>query len=178
MPIFLNPSGSLDQLPHFASPDVYKRQDPQRANVGAGQSHDEVLTLTGDLIDLIAIESTADGKEEPRNKQLVDVYKRQVLLLAPTGKAARRMSESTGEQAYTIHRGLGLTPREGEEDLIRSGHSMMSDETGFLCIDEGSMVDNVLMSAIVEKLPMGSRFLCIGDTDQLPSCLLYTSRCV
>ena len=94
---------------------------------------------------------------------------RGVLLLAPTGKAARRMSESTGEQAYTIHRGLGLTPREGEEDLIRSGHSMMSDETGFLCIDEGSMVDNVLMSAIVEKLPMGSRFLCIGDTDQLPS---------
>lgn len=94
---------------------------------------------------------------------------REVLLLAPTGKAARRMSESTGEQAYTIHRGLGLTPREGEEDLIRSGHSMMSDETGFLCIDEGSMVDNVLMSAIVEKLPMGSRFLCIGDTDQLPS---------
>lgn len=89
----------------------------------------------------------------------------QVLLAAPTGRAARRMTEVTGEPARTIHRLLGYNPQENaflvdEYDPLR-GH--------VLVVDEFSMVDLNLAAALFNGVPDHMRVLVVGDADQLPS---------
>ena len=92
----------------------------------------------------------------------------EVLLLSPTGKAARRMSESSGEPAYTIHKGLGLRPRD-DDDFDYSDESLLTDDVGFVFLDESSMADMSIMAKLVSQIPMQAQFVCIGDIDQLPS---------
>ena len=86
-----------------------------------------------------------------------------VLLTAPTGRAARRMAESTGYAAMTLHRALGLTD-EGEEpeDTGMIGESLV-------IVDEMTMVDMFLAARLLERIPEGSRVVFVGDVDQLPS---------
>lgn len=86
-----------------------------------------------------------------------------VLLTAPTGRAARRMAESTGYAAMTLHRALGLTD-EGEEpeDTGMIGESLV-------IVDEMTMVDMFLAARLLERIPEGSRIVFVGDVDQLPS---------
>ena len=86
-----------------------------------------------------------------------------VLLTAPTGRAARRMAESTGYAAMTLHRALGLTD-EGEEpeDTGMIGESLV-------IVDEMTMVDMFLAARLLEGIPEGSRVVFVGDVDQLPS---------
>ena len=86
-----------------------------------------------------------------------------VLLTAPTGRAARRMAESTGYAAMTLHRALGLTD-EGEEpeDTGMIGESLV-------IVDEMTMVDMFLAARLLERIPEGSRVVLVGDVDQLPS---------
>lgn len=88
-----------------------------------------------------------------------------VALCAPTGRAAKRLSESTGHQAKTIHRLLETDPRSG---------SFRKDETSplaceLLVIDEASMVDIFLIRALLRALPQSAALLIVGDVDQLPS---------
>ncbi len=88
-----------------------------------------------------------------------------VALAAPTGRAARRMSEATGATASTLHRLLEYNPAEGgfrkdEEDPI---------EASAVVIDEASMVDQVLFVALLRALKPGTRLILVGDADQLPS---------
>lgn len=92
----------------------------------------------------------------------------EVLLLSPTGKAARRMAESSGEPAYTIHKGLGLRPLEdGEYD--HSEESLLTEDVGIVFMDESSMTDMAIMAKLVSQIPLDAQFVCIGDIDQLPS---------
>ena len=88
-----------------------------------------------------------------------------VSLAAPTGRAARRMSESTGQQADTLHRLLEYSPRTG--GFLRKRENPL--ELDILIIDESSMVDLSLMRATLEALPIGARLVCVGDSSQLPS---------
>ncbi|QMU07440.1 SF1B family DNA helicase RecD2 [Levilactobacillus suantsaii] len=88
-----------------------------------------------------------------------------VLLAAPTGRAAKRMSETTDLPASTIHRLLGLTGREGNiEDATTKDL-----EGGLLIIDEVSMVDVSLMKVLLRAVPVGMQVILVGDKDQLPS---------
>ncbi len=84
---------------------------------------------------------------------------------APTGRAAKRMSDATGLEAKTIHRLLEVDPRTGgfKRD---SAHPLDCD---LLVIDETSMVDVLLMHALLKALPESSALLVVGDVDQLPS---------
>lgn len=86
-----------------------------------------------------------------------------VLLTAPTGRAARRMAESTGYAAMTLHRALGLTD-EGEEP---EDTGMI--EESLVIVDEMTMVDMFLAARLLERIPEGSRVVLVGDVDQLPS---------
>lgn len=96
-------------------------------------------------------------------KCMIDVFdrlKRTVALMAPTGRAAKRMSEATGRDASTIHRacrfGTGLD----------SGENIVAD---VVIVDEFSMVDIFLFEALLRRLPDGARLVLVGDKDQLPS---------
>jgi exodeoxyribonuclease V alpha subunit len=88
-----------------------------------------------------------------------------VALAAPTGRAAKRMSESAGEEAMTIHRLLEYSPRDGG---FQKGDDNRLD-ADFVIIDEVSMVDVVLMDHLLRALDPHSHLILIGDVDQLPS---------
>jgi exodeoxyribonuclease V alpha subunit len=86
------------------------------------------------------------------------------LLCAPTGRAARRLSESTGLPAKTIHRLLEFQPGKG---FLRNRNLPL--EADLLVVDETSMVDISLMQSLMEAMPSNSNLLLVGDVDQLPS---------
>ncbi len=86
-------------------------------------------------------------------------------LCAPTGRAAKRLSETAGMEAKTIHRLLEFDPARGK---FRRGRGNRLD-FGLLVIDETSMVDVPLMYALMKALPAESALLVVGDVDQLPS---------
>ena len=89
----------------------------------------------------------------------------EILLCAPTGRAAKRMSEATGFEAKTIHRLLEVDPRTG--GFKRNGENPL--DCGLLVVDETSMVDVMLMRALLAAIPDGAALLVVGDVDQLPS---------
>lgn len=88
-----------------------------------------------------------------------------LLLCAPTGRAAKRMTEATGFEAKTIHRLLEVDPKGG--GFKRNAENPLDCE--LLVIDETSMVDVPLMHALLKALPDSSALLVVGDIDQLPS---------
>lgn len=87
------------------------------------------------------------------------------LLCAPTGRAAKRLSETTGVEAKTIHRLLEVNPAGGGFKR-NEGHPLDCD---LLVVDETSMVDVVLMSHLLRAMPSNASLLLVGDIDQLPS---------
>jgi exodeoxyribonuclease V alpha subunit len=89
----------------------------------------------------------------------------EVALAAPTGRAARRLAESTGAEAKTIHRLLEIDPESG----MFNRTEMMPLECDLLIVDEASMVDVPLMEALVRALPPEAALVLVGDVDQLPS---------
>ncbi len=88
-----------------------------------------------------------------------------LLLCAPTGRAAKRMTEATDVEARTIHRLLEVDPKSG--GFKRDGDNPL--DCDLLVVDEASMVDVVLMQALMKALPDSAALLIVGDIDQLPS---------
>lgn len=87
-----------------------------------------------------------------------------ILLAAPTGRAAKRMSEATGREAKTIHRLLEFKPPEGYK---RNEENPLEGDV--LLVDECSMIDIMLMNSLLKAVPANMRLVLIGDVDQLPS---------
>ena len=92
------------------------------------------------------------------------------LLAAPTGRAARRMSEVTGRPAATLHKMLGFNPAQGH--FQRDQDDPL--ETDAVIVDEASMVDLVLMSHLVKAMAHNTRMILVGDVSQLPSGRQFT----
>lgn len=93
-----------------------------------------------------------------------------IMLAAPTGRAAKRMTETTGYEASTIHRLLELMggPEQGEKgSFLRNEENPL--ETDVIIIDEMSMVDLPLFCALLKAILVGTRLILVGDKDQLPS---------
>lgn len=90
------------------------------------------------------------------------------MLAAPTGRAAKRMSETTGYEARTIHRMLELNGgMEGNAGFERNEQNPL--ETNLIIIDEMSMVDISLMNSLLKAILPGTRLILVGDVNQLPS---------
>jgi len=101
-------------------------------------------------------------------KAVVDIFRhwgRTVLLAAPTGRAAKRLSEATHKEAKTIHRTLEYTPKMG--NFRRNENHPLKGAS--LIIDEFSMVDLPLMHYLLKAVPPSMRLVLVGDKDQLPS---------
>ena len=91
------------------------------------------------------------------------------LLTAPTGRAAKRMTELTGSEASTVHRLLGAKFAEDEESVVFSKNASEQLDCDAVILDECSMVDISLMSALLQAMPADARLVLVGDADQLPS---------
>ena len=92
-----------------------------------------------------------------------------ILLAAPTGRAAKRMSELTGREAQTIHRMLGMNWNESTGEVTFTKTEKEPLEADAVILDEMSMVDLPLFDALLRALRPGTRLVLVGDADQLPS---------
>ena len=106
-------------------------------------------------------------------KALLDIFRSmdmQVALTAPTGRAAKRLSEATSYEAKTIHRLLEFEYKseDGDRAGFRRNEIDLLDEN-VVIVDESSMIDNILMCALLKAIKPGARIILIGDSDQLPS---------
>lgn len=138
----------------------------------------EELGIQYDDVQLYAIRTAAASKgmvltggpgtgKTTVTQGIIEVFKKfklHILLAAPTGRAAKRASESTGMEAKTIHRLLGYSGSGTFEH--NEEHPLEGD---VLIIDESSMVDIRLMSSLLKAVPENMRLILIGDVNQLPS---------
>ncbi len=98
--------------------------------------------------------------------QLLKAKRKTFKLAAPTGRAAKRLSEATGEPAQTLHRLLEFKPFEGNKFARDRENPLDAD---LIIVDELSMIDLLLMNALLKAIDITSHVLLIGDPDQLPS---------
>lgn len=96
--------------------------------------------------------------------RILQIMGMHILLAAPTGRAAKRMTETTGMEAKTIHRLLEFKPSGGYQ---RNEKNMLDGDV--LIIDESSMIDVILMNSLMKAIPPHMKLILIGDIDQLPS---------
>ena len=101
--------------------------------------------------------------------KLYDELELETLLAAPTGRAAKRMSELSGREAFTIHRLLGAKMSEDGETVVFTKDEGDPLNCDALVLDECSMVDITLMCSLLKALKPGCRLVLVGDADQLPS---------
>lgn len=104
-------------------------------------------------------------------KAIIELYKKhgkKPVLCAPTGRAAKRMTETTGEEAKTLHRLLELMG--GDDENLFSAELLVTPIDGdIIIVDEASMLDMFLMNYLVKAIYKGTKLVLVGDIDQLPS---------
>ena len=101
-------------------------------------------------------------------KCIIEIYENngmKVLLAAPTGRAAKRMTESTGREAKTIHRLLEMGVSDDENSFFGKGEGEPL-EGDVIIIDEASMIDIMLMNSLLKAIKLGTRVIIVGDVDQ------------
>lgn len=105
-------------------------------------------------------------------KSIIDLYNKKgkkVVLCAPTGRAAKRMTEMTGEEAMTLHRLLEIGKTGDETQNIDIDLNVQMIDGDVVIVDEMSMVDLFLMNYLVKAIYQGTKLVLVGDVDQLPS---------
>ncbi|ERI89451.1 helicase, RecD/TraA family [Clostridiales bacterium oral taxon 876 str. F0540] len=148
------------EIQQFENRNNIKFADSQiEAIIGAVQSGIEVITG-----------GPGTGKTTIINC-ITDIFEKagmKVFMAAPTGRAAKRMSEATGREAKTIHRllELGVEDEESLEFIKDEGSPLECD---VVIVDEASMIDIMLMNSLLKAVGIGTRVIIVGDVDQLPS---------
>jgi exodeoxyribonuclease V alpha subunit len=139
----------------------------QKLNIELAEKLKETVLLAANSKVLIITGGPGTGKTTIITAilRIFQQLKLRVLLAAPTGRAAKRMSEATGYEAKTIHRLLEYSPQKGgfkkdQDDPL---------EADIVVIDEASMVDTLLMYHLLEAIPLQAHLILVGDIDQLPS---------
>lgn len=105
-------------------------------------------------------------------KTIIDLYKQEkkkVVLCAPTGRAAKKMTESTGEEAKTLHRLLEIGATSTDEYQNADDIQIEPLDADVIIVDEMSMVDLILMNYLIQAIYKGTKLVLVGDINQLPS---------
>lgn len=105
-------------------------------------------------------------------KTIIDLFennKKKVVLASPTGRAAKRMSETSGKEAKTIHRLLEVKYSKEREALEFMKNEEYPIKADVIIIDEASMIDIYIMYSLLNAIKLGTRVIFVGDSDQLPS---------
>ncbi len=131
---------------------------PQQVEAIKLALHEKIMVITG---------GPGTGKTTITNAILKIFANRglTMLLTAPTGRAAKRMSEITGREAQTIHRLLKYNVRTGDFD--KNEHNSL--QCDLLIVDEASMIDTLLMHHLLKAVPPNTTLILVGDSNQLPS---------
>ena len=157
-----NPSVELDSLIADCEREQGIRLAPQQKEILRSASVHRVLAVTG---------GPGTGKTTSLRAvlRLFDEMNLKTLLAAPTGRAAKRMSELTGADAQTIHRLLGAKMQERTMETVFTKNREDPLNCDALIVDECSMVDIRLMHSLLEALPQRARLVLVGDAAQLPA---------
>lgn len=143
-------------------------EEVQKAR-GLELSEEQAQAVTMALKEKVAIITGGPGTGKTTIVScILDLYRRlgaRVLLMAPTGRAAKRLAEATGAEATTIHRALEFSPQTG--GFRRNAAEPLRAEV--VVVDEMSMVDTFLMYHLLRALPSKARLLLVGDVYQLPA---------
>ena len=135
--------------------------------IGITYSQQQKEAITNCVLSKISVITggPGTGKTVTTNAIIIELTKREkkVVLAAPTGRAAKRMSEVTGRPASTIHRLLEFS----KTDFLRNRYNPIEGDA--LIIDEASMIDTMLMKNLVEAIPDHMQLVIVGDVNQLPS---------
>ena len=105
-------------------------------------------------------------------KSIIDLYeeqKKKVVLCAPTGRAAKRMTEATGKEAKTLHRLLEIGKIQEEGKIESIDYEVAPLDADVIIVDEVSMVDIFIMNYLLKAVYKGTKLILVGDADQLPS---------
>jgi len=140
------------------------------SNIELSEKQKEALKAVNDNNVCIVTGGPGTGKTTII-KSIIDIYKKKgkkVVLCAPTGRAAKRMSEQSGEEAKTIHRLLDIGKIE-DNKLENIDIDFTPIDADVIVIDEMSMVDVFLMNYITKAIYMGTKLVLVGDSNQLPA---------
>ena len=147
-------------------PAVFKWLDKRNPFLLSEKQKEAVrLTLTTPLIVLTGGPGTGKSTVIGTIIKLLKAKNKSFLLAAPTGRAAKRLSETTSEPAQTIHRLLEWNPGSGEQFIRNHDYPLEAD---MIIIDEASMIDTLLMNHLLKAIKGGTHLLLVGDVDQLP----------
>ena len=105
-------------------------------------------------------------------REIIAIYEskgKKVVLCAPTGRAAKRMTETTGSEAKTIHRLLEIGKVQDEAKLESVDYDVLPIDADVIIVDEMSMVDVFLMNYLLKGIYLGTKLILVGDSNQLPS---------
>ena len=159
-PLVPPPPKDVDDVVERAGRDVAVRYAPEQAQAVRAVLTQSVVIVTG---------GPGTGKTTVTRAILAALRRigvRSVALAAPSGRAAKRLAEATGQDAQTIHRLLGLRPSDEGESMYSSQQSIAAEA---IVIDELSMCDAPLMLALLSSVGSGKRLILVGDPEQLPS---------
>ena len=151
--------GSEEDIEQYEKLNNIELHEKQKEAILAGTS-EGVVVITG---------GPGTGKTTII-KGILKIFKNaklKCMLVAPTGRAAKRLEEQTGEQASTIHRALEANFRGANRGFLRNENNPL--EADAVIVDEVSMLDVLLMSSLLKALNYGTRLILVGDKDQLPS---------
>ena len=164
----LNKSKNIKKIKDF---DKKFKEEEKHIDITLSEKQKETIKVVNDNNVCVITGGPGTGKTTII-KFIIELYKKEnkkVVLCAPTGRAAKRMSETTGEEATTIHRLLCLGKVEESLGMERVDYAIEPIDTDVLIIDEMSMVDVFLMNYILKGLYMGTKLVLVGDVNQLPS---------
>lgn len=157
-----------DRMPHFADVDwnraLYWLRTRTNADLAPEQEQAVRLALTSKVAVLTGGPGCGKSFTVRSIVALAAAKKAKVTLVAPTGRAAKRLAELTGHPAATVHRLLQLRPG-GDASFDRDNPL----DVDLLVVDEASMLDLILANKLVKAVPPGAHLLLVGDVDQLPS---------
>jgi exodeoxyribonuclease V alpha subunit len=159
---------SQERLPSFTQVDWDKALGWLRRRTGQDLAHGQQEAVKLALTRKVAVLTGGPGCGKSFTVrsvvELATAKQASVVLVAPTGRAAKRLAELTGQEAFTVHRLLELQP--GGEPKYDRDNPLHAD---LIVADEASMMDVILANKLIKAIPEGAHLLLVGDVDQLPS---------